>query len=104
MSWIDDTLRGVRRRHASGIIEHASQDAFHRSWEALSEAERHALMEDLTARELFGRDVRLSELCFRCRLCETHTVRYVDWGPLQCGACKNTFTWSEIEPSEVIVE
>ena len=104
MSWIEETIHRIRRRHVAGIIEAASQNAFHRSWGQLSEAERHALMEDLGQRELLGNDVRLEQLCFRCSLCETHTVRYVEWAPLQCEACKNTYTWSSLDPTEVMVE
>ncbi len=104
MSWIDETIHAVRRRHVSGVIERTAQGAFDRPWADLSEVERHAVMEDVVERGELGEDTDLEQLSFRCRLCGTQTVRYVDWAPLQCYACKNTYTWSALDPTQVVVE
>jgi len=104
MSWIDETLAPVRRRLVSHLIEVTADEAFHRTWQQLTEVERHAIMAHIADENLLGRGVDLEHLCFRCRLCEAHTVRYVEWGPLQCTACKNTYTWTALDPTVVVLE
>lgn len=104
MSWVDDTVHAVRRRHVARLINTNARAAFRRPWDELTEAERHAVMIDLAEREMLGQGVDLGDVCFRCRLCETHTVRYVEWAPLQCHACKNVFTWAAVDPAEVVID
>lgn len=104
VSWIDDTLRGLRRRHVGAALERTTRSTFARGWVELSEVERHAVMQHLVEVGAFGDGVELAELCFRCELCGAHTVRYVEWAPLQCLACKNTYTWTALDPTHVVVE
>lgn len=104
MRWVDETIHGIRRRHVSGAIERTARGAFDRPWTGLSEVERHAVMEHIVDTGELGEDTDLEQLSFRCRLCGTHTVRYVEWAPLQCYACKNTYTWSALDPTQVVVD
>lgn len=101
MSWIDETLAPVRRRLVSHLIEFTANEAFHRTWQQLTEVERHAIMAHIADEDMLGTDVSLEHLSFRCHLCEAHTVRYVHWAPLQCTACRNTYTWTELDPTAV---
>ena len=104
VSWVEDTVHAIRRRIVSSAIERTSRDAFDRPWADLSEVERHAVMEHIVDEGELGATTELGGLCFRCRLCGTHTVRYVEWAPLQCSACKNTYTWTSLDPTQVVVE